>query len=248
MKKLNFLLLLSAILIFTFMNSCTEEDTPEPDKTEQGDGEQQDDDGDDNKDDGTEDNDETDDDDDDAQEPFEPVIITVEAETVDLVEDWKLRTDIEGFTGDGYIIWEGPDLFWKGNPGGVAQLSYEIDVPKAGTYQFNWRSQIGKGDKWDEHNDTWLKLPDADDFFAQRDASIVYPKGSGKTPNPQGENGNGFFKLYMNKTTWEFTAGTSDGNFHSIYATFDEPGKYTIIIAPRSSYHAIDSFKLTLQE
>ena len=177
------------------------------------------------------------------------VVIQVETETATLTSSWRLRTDIDGFTGDGYIVWEGEPLFWKGNPGGVAILTYEIEIPKAGTYLFNWRSHIAKGTESTEHNDSWLRLPDADAFYGEKsNGSRVYPTGSGNTPNPAGESGNGFFKVYMNTVnSWTFTSGTSDHDFHSIYATYDEPGIYTVEIAPRSDFHAIDSFRFTEQ-
>ncbi|WP_282134245.1 hypothetical protein [Seonamhaeicola maritimus] len=189
-----------------------------------------------------------------CEEDFVANVIEIEAESVAVVEDWKERTTISEFSGDGYIIWEGPNQFWKGeaNIGAAGRLTYKINIPRAGTYQFQWRSYIGKVDPSNpttEHNDSWLRLPDADDFYGKRDASIVYPKGSGKTPNPSGENGNGFFKIYMNTgNAWTWTSGTFDNNFHSIYARFDEAKEYTVEIAARSDHHAIDKFKLIEQE
>ncbi|TXE07230.1 hypothetical protein FUA26_13495 [Seonamhaeicola algicola] len=187
-------------------------------------------------------------------EVFVAEIIEVETETATLSGDWKLKTTIEGFTGEGYIVWEGPNQFWKGdaNIGNAGRLTYKINVPRAGTYQFNWSSYIAKvepSNPTTEHNDSWLRFPDADDFYGKKEGSIVYPKGSGKTPNPAGENGNGFFKIYMNTGgAWTWTSGTSDNDFHSIYVRFDEAKEYTVEIAARSAYHAIDKFKLTEQE
>ncbi|APZ45481.1 hypothetical protein BW723_03840 [Polaribacter reichenbachii] len=184
-------------------------------------------------------------------EQFIPNVIEVDATDVSLTEDWKMKTAITGFTGDGYIVWEGASQTWKGTIGEVGKLTYKVDIPKAGTYLFQWRSYIAKKadtDPWAEHNDSWLKLLDADEFFAIRGTSKIYPKGSGKTPNPAGENGNGFFKVYMNTVDeWSRSTNTSDNNAHQIYATFNEAKEYTVIIAARSNYHAIDSFKLIEQ-
>jgi len=177
--------------------------------------------------------------------------IEVDAADITVVEDWKIKTDIANYTGIGYIVWEGPGQTWKGTVGEVGQLKYTINVPRAGTYLFKWRSYIAKKadvDAWAEHNDTWLKIQ-ADAFFAKKDNSILYPKGTGKSPNPAGENGNGFFKVYMNTLdAWSTTSSTSDNDAHQIYARFDEAKEYTIIIAARSDYHAIDSFTLVEQK
>lgn len=185
--------------------------------------------------------------------PFVAEVVEVEMESVQPVGDWKKKADIPDFSRDAYFVWEGPDQFWKGeaNIGKVGKLTFKVNIPKAGVYQFQWRSYIAKKDPEKpntEHNDSWLKIL-ADDFYAVRDASTVYPKGSGKAPNPAGENGNGFFKIYMNTNDmWTWTSGTFDNNFHQIYARFDEAKEYTIEIAPRSAFHAIDKFKLTEQE
>lgn len=71
-----------------------------------------------------------------------------------------------------------------------SQIEVNIQINTVGTYQFVWRSRIATGDNKTEHNDTWLRFPDADDFYGQRDGSIVYSKDSGKE---------GWFKVYMNK-------------------------------------------------
>ena len=186
--------------------------------------------------------------------PFVAEVIEQDVSVATLTGDWKKKTDIAGFTGDGYIVWEGEALFWKGeeNIGKTGLLSFKINIEKPGTYKMQLRTYIAKKDPKKpntEHNDTWVRVPDADNFFAQKQESIVYPKGSGKTPNPAGENGNGFFKSYMNlNDKWTYTSGTFDHNFHEIFATFNKAGKYTIEIAPRSNFHAIDGFKLTQQK
>lgn len=181
-------------------------------------------------------------------------VIEVDASVVTLTGEWKKRTDIDGYTGEGYIVWEGPAQFWKGaaNIGNAGRLTYNISVPRAGTYLFKWRSYIAKKDPTKpttEHNDSWLRFPDADDFYGKKGTHIVYPNGSGKTPNPAGENGNGFLKVYMNTgDAWSNISSTSDNDAHQIYVTFNEAKSYKVEIAARSDYHAIDSFKLTEQE
>ncbi|AUP80521.1 hypothetical protein [Flavivirga eckloniae] len=187
-------------------------------------------------------------------EEFIAAVVEVDASDVTLVGDWKKRTTIDGYTGEGYIVWEGPGQTWKGTVGEVGKLTYKINIEKTGTYLFQWRSYIAKKaavDPWAEHNDTWLKFPDADDFFGRKAGSTIdiYPKGSGKSPNPAGENGNGFFKIYMNDVDkWSMISSTSDSDAHQVYVTFNEAKEYTVEIAARSDFHAIDSFKLTQQK
>jgi hypothetical protein len=189
-----------------------------------------------------------------CEEKFIANVVNVDASDITLTDSWKKKTDIADYTGNGYIVWEGAAQFWKDAAaiGQLGKLTYKVNIPRAGTYLFQWRSYIVKmADKnpATEHNDSWIRIPDADNFFAKRDVSILYPKGSGKSPNPAGENGNGFFKGYMNTVNkWTNGTYTSDHNSHSIYATFNESKEYTIEISPRSNYHAIDSFKLVEQE
>ncbi len=187
-------------------------------------------------------------------DPFVANIIEVETETATLVGDWKLKTDITGYSSDGYIVWEGADQYWKGdaNIGKVGKITFDVEIPRAGVYLFQWRSYIAKKaatDAWAEHNDSWLRALDVADFYAEKPGSIIYPKGTGKSPNPAGENGNGFFKIYMNTLDeWSWISSTSDSNAHQIYIKFDEAKTYVVEIAPRSSFHAIDKFKLTEQD
>ncbi len=184
-------------------------------------------------------------------EAFVANVVEVDAAKVTLTDDWVLRTTIDGYTGDGYVVWEGLGQTWKGTVGEKGQLEYKFTIPRPGTYLFQWRTYIAKKastDAWAEHNDSWLKMLDADDFFAEKAGRKIYPKGSGKSPNPAGENGNGFFKIYMNDLDkWSTISSTSDNDAHLVYGTFNEAKEYTIIIAARSDYHAIDSFKLIEQ-
>ncbi len=196
--------------------------------------------------------------------------IIVQAEDTNLVADWRERTSATGFNGDGYIVWEGPEKFWdKGTAGQNGLLTYKITVDEPGTYQFIWTSRIVKGEPASvatEHNDSWVRLPDADDFFAFDDVNNdkYYATGNAanKTPvipinllnpNPNnlpkgGENRNGFFKGYMNTYgSWLQKTNTWDNNPMSIFATFNTAGIYTVEIDARSDGHAIDQFSLIPQ-
>lgn len=151
-------------------------------------------------------------------------------------------------TGDDFIIWEGGQSF--GTPGN-GLLSYPVRIKTPGTYRFQWRSQVGNGTNATEHNDTWLKI-ESDAFYGQKPGSIVCPKGLNSSENdctgnlPQGSSADGWFKVYAGgANNWKWSTNTSDDDGHQIYARFDEPGVYNILISARSSSHAIDRMVLS---
>ena len=151
-------------------------------------------------------------------------------------------------TGGDFIIWQGPQYF--GNTGN-GLISYPIEITTTGTYRFQWRNQVGNGTLNTEHNDTWLKI-EADSFYGQKGSgAIVCPKGLDGTTNnctgnePAGAGGNGWFKIYANATSWSWATNTSDNDPHQIFATFDAPGTYNILVSARSSSHAIDRMVLS---
>ena len=169
-------------------------------------------------------------------------ILVVEMESESVVSPWQNLTSASGYSGTGYFYWNGPNYFTS--PGN-AKLTYTIKITNPGTYRFRWRSQIGLGTKQSEHNDAWLRLPDADDFYGYRAStnSTIYPKGSGKTPNPNGQGSGGWFKIYMNSLNgWVWNTSTSDHDAHQIYAVFNNPGLYTVEISGRSTGYMIDRF------
>lgn len=169
-------------------------------------------------------------------------IVVMEVESVDPQGEWEWQEDIENYTGLGYFVWTGGNQF--NNPG-EGLLEYTIKVNTPGVYRFQWRSRIAQGDDHTEHNDSWLRFPDASDFYAEKNGSIVYPHGSPQGPYPNGSGSDGWFKVYMNQLNqWSWRAFTNDHDGHKIYVEFDEPGVYTMEIAGRSNGHAIDRMVL----
>ena len=156
-------------------------------------------------------------------------------------------------TGGDFIIWEGPQSL---NAQGNGLISYPIEITTTGTYQFKWRTQVGNGTSSTDHNDTWLKI-EADGFFGEKvtTGNIVCPKGSNSNSNdcvgnvPQGSGGNGWFKVYSSgSTSWTWSTFTNDNDGHNIFARFDTPGTYNILISARSSSHAIDRMLLVHED
>lgn len=173
-------------------------------------------------------------------------IVSVEFETVEGQIEWDRDDELIGFDGTGYLRWNQADSF---NTPGNGTLTYKLNIAMPGTYQFVWRSRITEGEVLSEANDSWLRFNDASDFFGQREGSIVYPKGSGKTPNPEGSSSDGWFKVYMNRVgEWFWRSNTSDNDPHDIFVTFETPGLYTMEVSGRSQYHGLDRFVLFIED
>lgn len=174
-------------------------------------------------------------------------LVKGEFESVVSKSGWQLKSDISGFEGEGYLVWTGQDYF---NTPGSAKLTYPIKITNPGTYRFIWRSRIAEGTSNTDFNDSWLRFPTADDFYGEKaDGSIVYPKGSGNTPVPEGSGSDGWFKVYMNSlNTWFWGSSTSDNDPHSIYVKFENPGVYEMEVSARSMNHALDKFVLFISD
>lgn len=169
-------------------------------------------------------------------------LVVIEAESSITFGDWTKNTAIPSFTGENYLLYQGADYF--NNPGN-SKMTYRVQITTAGKYRFQWRSRIAVGDSNTEHNDSWLRFPDAADFYAEKGNVRLYPKGIGKTPNPGGSSREGWFKVYQNvRNNWTWRASTSDNDPHNIYVEFDSAGTYTLEIAGRSNGHALDRIVL----
>ncbi len=176
-------------------------------------------------------------------------LLTIEMEDVPtLTDDWKSDTQTDGFTGSGYLTWEGSQYL---DSTGVGPLIYPIAIKNPGKYQFTWRMSVGKGTDVTDHNDTWVKIT-GDRFYGQKtDGHLVYPRPiceqdtSNKSINcPNGNSRNGFFKVYGQDLNFVWMAATSDHDGHGLYVEFDQPGTYKIILNARSSYCQLDRMVL----
>ena len=171
-------------------------------------------------------------------------LISVEFENANFNGDWELRNDANDISGQGYMVWTGQQRL---NQPGEGMVTFLIEISNPGTYQFLWKSSFRQGDNGTEHNDSWLRFPNANDFFGAKDnGSIVYPGDSGKQPNPEGSSSDGWFKIYRsgNDNAFVWQARTSDNDAHDIFVTFSDEGIYTMEVSARSSFHGIDRFIL----
>ena len=206
-------------------------------------------------------------------------IVLIELEDVpDIANtgEWDYRTeDVEGFSGigfsgEGYLFFDGEDNF---RDGGRSVLTYRVQINTAGVYRFVYASAIARGNESSEHNDAWVKFPDAGAFYGFRSSrnTIAIPNDEGVNQNnpdptdpilqetypdatykvPEGSNtrNGGYFKVYMNKQgDWYYEGSTSDSDAHKILVRFDNPGTYTMLISGRSSGFAIDRAVLYIEE
>lgn len=169
-------------------------------------------------------------------------IVIVEIESAPNYGQWALETSLTGYTGEGYLHYKGENFY--SNPGN-SLLNFEIAIEKPGRYRFQWHSKIAIGDSNTEHNDSWLRFKDASDFYGEKDGQRVYPKGTGKTPNPNGSSKDGWLKIYQNnQSNWTWVTRTSDHDPHEIYVEFDTAGVYNLEISGRSNGHAINRIAL----
>jgi uncharacterized protein YjdB len=180
-----------------------------------------------------------------CSQPYQDIngIVVMEAENLSIPSGWSKQSTVSGFTGSGYISWTGPEYF---SSVGNGLISTKIFINSPGVYRFQMRSRVGNGSSSTEHNDTWVRFPDASDYFALKGSGTtkIYPKGSGKTPNPNGAGSGGWFKIYMNSLNWTWNTYTSDNDAHDIYVQFNSSGVYTMELSARSSFHLIDRLVL----
>lgn len=130
---------------------------------------------------------------------------------------------------------------------GNFKLTYKIKITNTGTYRFVWHSKVGNGTSSTEHNDTWLRIPDASAFFAYKNGVTLRPKGLCTNDCPEGSGKDGWFKAYSHgspASSWTWNTATNDKNAYPIYARFDKPGIYTVEVSMRSNYHFLNRFVL----
>ena len=73
------------------------------------------------------------------------------------------------FNGDGYLFYNGSDFF---QDGGNSLIEYSVNITSPGVYRFVYASAIGLMNvPGTEHNDAWVKFPDADAFYGYKAAS-----------------------------------------------------------------------------
>lgn len=168
-------------------------------------------------------------------------LVVVEVESIPLENGWKSETSAKGFTGSTYYRWDGGN---KLSDPGSGLLEYKIYIHTPGVYRFQMHMKVGSGSSTSDSNDSWLKIPDADDFYGEHNnGSIVHPHGVCINDCPNGRGKDGWFKMYSAGTTdWTWKTLTNDKSGYKIYANFSKAGTYTVLLSGRSEDHLIDRF------
>ena len=88
-------------------------------------------------------------------------LVVIEAEHIDLVGDWVVENSHAGYTGSGFIRWNGPNYF--GTPGnGVIAIPFEVN--SSGDYFVKLRMSHKGAPAGDQWNDVWMKMNDNGTF------------------------------------------------------------------------------------
>ena len=148
--------------------------------------------------------------------------VSFEAEAGEIIGDWVSSTTLDHFSGDSYIVWDGPDLF---STAGQGIISYQFNISTPGNYELRWRTRIAKGDSNTEANDSWVRFPTG--------------------VNVEGEQPIfGWSKVFMgHHGAWFWDAKVIDHVGANVRQFFDA-GLHTMEISGRSNGHAIDKMVL----
>lgn len=147
-----------------------------------------------------------------------------EAEAGEFTGNWLASTDLGHYSGDSYIIWEGPDLF-NSSQAGQDTIQYQFEITTPGNYELRWRSRIGKGDSSTESNDSWVRFPSGVNVAGEQPLF-------------------GWSKVHMGHTgAWFWDARVDDHAGASVRQYFPA-GIHTMEVSGRSNGHAIDKIAL----
>ncbi|MCX4245081.1 hypothetical protein [Paraliomyxa miuraensis] len=184
--------------------------------------------------------------------------IVIEAEELPITEDWQIQTTEPDYYADGYIGWT-RGSFNNDPTHGVIEVT--IHVAEPGRYQLRWRNRIGMGANTTEHNDTWVRFPDATDFYGRQAAGANerrrYPRplcedadamaAIEALPNVdeaacvQGSSVDGWLKVYSSGASdWSWSTRTNDNDAYDVMVEFGSPGDYVFALAARGDWHLID--------
>lgn len=82
-------------------------------------------------------------------------LVVIEFESSTIPGDWEESTSTPGFVGDGYIVWEGVNLF--NSPGAQGIFGFDFEVFQGGNYRMNLRNRHEDPDPTEE-NDVWVRM------------------------------------------------------------------------------------------
>lgn len=148
-------------------------------------------------------------------------LVVVQAESIDLTGDWVSESGDAGFTGSGYIRWNGADFF--GTPGnGIIEIPFTVAT--SGNYYFKLRSSHTGAPAGDQWNDTWMRVNEGGTWL--------------KAGHPAANMDDGF--------TWDMFVEPSGGSFIDPLFYLDA-GTHVFYMSGRSFNYRIDRIHIYLE-
>lgn len=175
--------------------------------------------------------------------------VVVEPEQLALPAGWAHSQDFEGYTGTGYIEWEGDTEHVL--PCDCAVIEFDVQIVETGRKRIMVRGSIGNDERADTNNDAWLRVPQGV-VYAQRGTSQSWVEGNMACDdngtavdclpymNGPGEDNWIKFYSYGRVQRWLTKTKASDSDTRDIFVEFDAPGVYTFQLSPRSLNYRID--------
>jgi len=169
--------------------------------------------------------------------PNSPKTFAIEAEDIGTNPpgDWVFENDKTGFTGTGYLRWNGPDLF-NINGAGSGTISYIVDIPAGedGDYRFVFRARrISRTDgRTDLNNDIWMR---------------IINDSTGAQVQPNGENPQTWWKMFFSGslTNWVWSNSLDRQDGVKLPAVYNlSAGRHRIEISGRSTEFHFDRMTL----
>lgn len=145
-------------------------------------------------------------------------LLIMELEHAPLPDLWAFRADTSGYSGAGYLAWQGENNYSKREIG-VLELHFEI--VHEGNYGLTIRNKIGGTDRGN-NNDLNISFQGGQDTTGFR----IF---------------GGWFAVFTNETgSWQTDLrGEIDGD-HFVLTRYFEPGSYSLRLSPRSTNFHID--------
>ncbi len=151
-------------------------------------------------------------------------LVVIEAESMPVVGQWELRSEVAGFKGTGYLHWTGPIRLAPNAAVDRDAITYHFKIENAGNYEFRFRSYIAGGDSALDSNDSWVRFPTGENIDGELELD-------------------GWTKAFQNQFgQWSWGANTEDhvNGGSSQLRQYFSAGVHYLQISGRSTDHAVD--------
>ena len=151
-------------------------------------------------------------------------LVVIEAESAATDGRWAVRTDVEGYTGEGYVVADSA----------AGELAYPVEIRTPGRYLVLLRSAAPHPT---EANDSWIRLDGPDS---------VSVKATAGDRLACSQHDDGWYKTFMNESgdRWSWNNKNGDHTEKRLFFHVEEPGPYTLRLGARSPGHKVDRLAL----